>query len=179
MVQKYKKLDKILELYYRNPDYQFTVREISKETNIAKSTVQLYLKILKKNNLVSKNNKAIVSDYFKIKKINYYVEKLFECGLIDYLKQKLNPSCIMLFGSIRKGDSVKDSDIDLFVETHNKSQLNLFKFEKKLKQKIQLFIETDIKKLHSKLFNNVVNGIKLYGSFKIKWWIGANVKVSS
>ena len=49
-----------------------------------------------------------------------------------------------------------------------KKNVNLKKFEKKLGHKIQLFVESDINKLHSNLFNNVVNGIKLFGSFKIK-----------
>ncbi|MFH1592578.1 MAG: nucleotidyltransferase domain-containing protein [Candidatus Woesearchaeota archaeon] len=168
MGQMYKKRDKILELFYRNPNYQFTVREIAKETKVAKSTVQAYLKQLKKENLVSKENKAVPSEYFKLKKMNYYTEKIFEVGLIDFLKKKLNPSCIILFGSIRKGESMRDSDIDLFIESHNKSEISLSKFEKKLKHSIQLFTETNIKKLHSRLFNNVLNGIKLYGSFKIK-----------
>ena len=168
MGQMYEKKDKILELFYRNPNKKFTVREIAKKTNISKSTVQVYLNSLKKESLILKDNIASGSDYFKIKKTNYYVEKFFKVGLIDYLKQKLNPSCIILFGSIRKGDAVSESDIDLFLEMHHKLEINLSKFEKKLKHKIQVFSETDIKKLPPKLFNNVVNGIKLYGSFKVK-----------
>ncbi len=79
-----------------------------------------------------------------------------------------HPSCIILFGSFRKGESVKGSDIDLFIESSKKIELNLNKFEKKLSHDLQLFIEEDIKKLQPRLLNNVVNGIKLYGSFKIK-----------
>jgi predicted nucleotidyltransferase len=80
----------------------------------------------------------------------------------------LNPSCIILFGSIRKGESDKTSDIDIFVESSVKKSLDLSKFEKKIGHKIDLFIESDLKNLNSNLFNNVINGIKLYGSFKIK-----------
>jgi predicted nucleotidyltransferase len=73
-----------------------------------------------------------------------------------------------LFGSLRKGDSVKDSDIDIFIESSVKKNIELKKFEKKLNHNIQLFIENKINDLPNHLFNNVVNGIKLYGSFKIK-----------
>ena len=50
---------------------------------------------------------------FKIKKINYFIERIVASGLIDFLVENLNPSCVILFGSIRKGESVRESDIDL------------------------------------------------------------------
>lgn len=162
---KYDILDNILEVFYEY-DKSFTVREISRKTGIPKSTVQGYLKELRKNNLITKENKSTNSFLFKIKKINYYIEKIVKSGLIEHLIEKLNPSCIILFGSFRKGDSVKESDIDLFIES-DKQKIDLTKFEKKIKHNIQLFIESDIHKLQPRLFNNVVNGIKLYGSFKI------------
>ena len=48
---------------------------------------------------------------------NYFMEEIVKSGLVDYLIENLNPSCIILFGSIRKGDSVGESDIDIFVES--------------------------------------------------------------
>ena len=159
---------KILELFYENSEKEFTIREISKLTKIPRATAHKYITLLKKQNMIDKNNKSQGGFLFKIKKINYFVEKIVISGLIEEIKQKLNPSCIILFGSIRKGDSVKDSDIDLFVESSIKKHIDLKKFERKLKHKIQLFIESDINQLHINLFNNVVNGIKIYGSFKIK-----------
>lgn len=161
-------MDKILELFYEYPQQSFTVRELAKRTKIPKSTVQKYLRELKKNGLVDEENKVNPSLLFKTKKINYYVEKIVESGLIDDLIQALNPSCIILFGSIRKGDSTHESDIDLLVESSLKKGINLDKYEKYLNHKIQLFIENDIHTLSPQLFNNVINGIKLYGSFTVK-----------
>ena len=112
--------------------------------------------------------RAANTTLFKTKKINYYTEKIITSGLLEEIIKKLNPGCVILFGSIRKGESVKDSDIDLFIESQTEGKIDLKKYEKKLKHKIQLFIEKDIHKLQPQLFNNVVNGIKLYGSFKIK-----------
>jgi predicted nucleotidyltransferase len=96
------------------------------------------------------------------------INSLFIVGLIDFLIQSLNPSVIIVFGGVRKGEYDKDSDVDLFVEATTKKELSLSLFEKKLGHKIDLFIKKDINELPDNLFNNVVNGIKVYGYFKIK-----------
>ena len=165
---KTKKQDKILELFYEYPVKSFTVREIANKTKIPKSTVQNHLKELKKLGLVTRDNKASNNELFRIKKVNHYIEKLYKSGLITRLKNVFKPSCITLFGSFRKGDSVDSSDIDLFIETTRKEIPNLIEFERRLGHKIQLFIKADINKLPKRLLNNVVNGIKLEGYFKVK-----------
>lgn len=159
-------LDKVLEVFYENPGKRFTVREISKRTKIPKSTGHKYLVELEKQGWL-KEGQAANTDIFKIKKSFFYIDKLYKSGLIDFLKEELSPSCIILFGSFRKGESDKDSDIDLFVES-NKARVDLAKFERKLKHTIQLFIEKDIRDLPDRLYNNVVNGIKLSGFFKVR-----------
>ena len=75
---------------------------------------------------------------------------------------------IILFGGIRKGEYDNESDIDLFVESTKKIKIDLSKFENMLKHDVQLFVEKDIKNLPDRLFNNIVNGIKLKGYLKIK-----------
>ena len=160
--------EKILEVFYENPDVVFTVRKIERKTKLPRSTVHKYLVRLKKKNFITKENRAGESRLFKIKKTNFFVEKLELSGLIDELLNTLNPSCIILFGSIQKGESNKDSDIDLFVESALKKEISLSKYENRLKHKIQLFVESDINKLQLNLLNNVVNGIKLYGVIKTK-----------
>jgi len=160
--------EKILELYFENPGKDFTIREIAKLARLPRSTVHKYLNELKKENLIDKDNFPIDSMFFKTKKINYFIERIVESGLVDEIITKLNPSCIILFGSIRKGDSNQESDVDLFIETSIKKEIDFSDFEKKLKHKIQLFTEKNINNLHNNLFNNIVNGIKLYGSFKVK-----------
>lgn len=165
---QYKNTEKILEIFYENPNKEFTIREINKLTKIPRATVYNYLIGFKNQKLITKKNMAEDSLLFKTKKINFFTEKIVSSGLIEELIGELNPSCIILFGSIRKGDSVKESDIDLFVESPLKKIINLKKFEKRLKHKIQIFVESDISKLHKNLLNNVVNGIKIYGGFNIK-----------
>ena len=118
--------DRIMEVFYEFPGRKFTVREIAKITGIPRASVHKILRILKEEKM-TKDNMADNSLLFKIKKIDYYLEKIASSGLIEELAQKLNPSCIILFGSIRKGDSVKESDIDLFVESPVKKEVKLEK----------------------------------------------------
>ena len=161
-------MDKILELFFEFTSESFTIRRIAKKTKIPKSTVYKYLKKLKSIGLITKDNKASNTKFFKIKKINYFIEKIYASGLIEHLNSFYVPSCIILFGSFRKGDSVSNSDIDIFLETTKKKDIELKKFEEKLKHNIQIFKEADINKLPNRLFNNVINGIKLEGFFKVR-----------
>ncbi len=168
MGQLTRKWDHLLRVFYEYPQKVFTVREISKRARLPKSSVQKYLQVLQKEGLITKDHRTVPSLLFKIKKTNYYLEQLVHSGLVDYLVTTLNPSCIILFGSIRKGDSVAESDIDLFIETSVTKELTLVPFEKKLGHPIQLHLQQAIQDLPPLLFNNVINGIKLYGSFKLK-----------
>ena len=165
---KDEKLDKVLEVFYEHPAQRFTVRGLAKKTKLPKSTVQNYLADLKKKNFISLNNRTLDNELFRIRKINYYIEKISKSGLISYLKKELNPSAIILFGSFRKGESIAESDIDLFIETTSKKTLDLSKFERRLRHSIQLFQEKDIHNLPDRLFNNIINGIVLHGFVKVK-----------
>ena len=158
---------KLLEVYFENPGKSFTIRELSSLASMPKSTVQRILSNLKKEGLINGDNTPNENIRFKTKKMNFFIERIVDSGLIEDIISNLNPSCIILFGSIRKGDSDKESDIDIFIE----SPLNTFdfsKYERKLKHPIQAIIEPSLNKLQPHLFNNVVNGIKLYGAFKVK-----------
>ncbi len=168
MVQKNQKWDKIYWLLFEDSSKSFTIREISKKTGIPTSSVQRYLKSLRKEGLILEDNRPIINRYFKFKKCFFLINKMFQIGLIDHLEEKFNASAIIIFGSVRKGEYEKNSDIDLFIESTKEIKLDLSDFEKKLDHNIQLFIERDIKNLPPKLFNNVVNGIKLSGYFKLK-----------
>ena len=165
MVLKNQKWYKMLGLFFENPDKTYTVRKISKKTRIPTSSVQRYLKILRKYKII-KDKKFNFNSYSKFVKTYYMIDKLYRSGLLDFIEEKMNPSCIILFGGVRKGEYDREGDIDIFVESSEKHP-DLSLFEKKLKHKIDLFIESSISNLPKLLLNNVVNGIKLYGSFKV------------
>jgi len=168
MAQRNQNWDKVLELIFNHSSKSFRVREISKRTGVPSSTVQRYLEVLRKEKMISEENRPIISNYFKFKKAIFLMDKMYGVGIIGYLVEELNPEVIIVFGSVRKGEYEQDSDIDIFVETSIKKELKLKRFEEKMGRKIQLFVESDLGKLQPNLFNNVINGIKLYGSVKLK-----------
>jgi len=158
----------ILEFFYENPSISLTVRALASHLGKSKSSVQYYLEQLKLEGIISADNKWVDSWFNRVRKTNYYVEMICTSGVIDYLEEQLGASAIILFGSVRKGESVRDSDIDLFVECARSKEVDLHSFEKKLGHKIQLFTKPKITLLPAHLLNNVVNGIKLKGYFTIK-----------
>ena len=166
MVLKNQNWYKMLGLFFENPDKVYTIREISKKTKIPTSSVQRYLKLLDKENIV-KDNKLNFNSYSKFIKTYFFIDKVYQSGLLEYLEEKMNPSCIIVFGGVRKGEYDKESDVDIFVESSESKNVDLSSFERKLKHRIDLFVEPNINKLSKPLLNNVVNGIKVYGSFKI------------
>ena len=168
MVQKNQNRDRVLEVLYGYPSKGFSVRDIAKMAKVPSSSVQRYLENLRGGGLVDEENRVVVSNYLKFRKSYFMIDKLFSSGLIDYLIEELNPSLIVVFGSVRKGEYDFESDVDLFVESFISKKFDLGKFEKKLKHNVQLFVEGDINKLQENLFNNILNGIKLYGSFKVR-----------
>ncbi len=166
MVLKNQKWDSVLELFFNNPEEYFTIRSINKETKVPTSTIQRYLKELKNQDIIDEKNKFSHNNYSKFLKVFFMINRLYEIKLIDFLIKELNPSLIVVFGGIRKGEYDKDSDIDIFVETPVKKELSLKEYEKILKHKIDLFVESDINKLSGSLYKNILNGIKLFGYIK-------------
>ena len=164
--------EKVLEIFYEFPEKVFTVREISKLSKVPRATAHKIILELKKEGMIDKDGRASWSKIFLTRKVNYYVEKIVGSGLIDFLVEELAPSAVILFGSIGKGDSVKESNVDIFVEVANgdkikvETGLDLRKFERKIGHNVELFVESkilDLKKKNIHLFNDVVNGVKLYG----------------
>ena len=90
--------------------------------------------------------------------------------LIDYFK---NPKAIVLFGSFRKGEDLSNSDMDIAIETDEDKEYEvtglreLLEFEKILGRKIQLHL-FNRKKIDISVFNNIANGIILWGFLEVK-----------
>ena len=103
MGQRNQNWDKILELIFEYPNQKFSVREISKKTKIPSSSVQRYLQEFKKEGLITKEGIVNSENYSKLKKSFFMIDKIYKSGVISYLIKKLNPSAIIIFGSIRKG----------------------------------------------------------------------------
>ena len=173
-------MDKISELFFKEPEREFHVRELAKLLKRSPTTISKYLKeygskkILiskrKLNHLLFKADTESVK--FKQLKLNYNLNVLHESGLIEYLVEAFNqPEAIVLFGSFSKAEDNKNSDVDILIISSKKQEPNVEKFEKKLNHKIQLFIHSKkklekLKNKNKELFNNWINGIVVYGYFE-------------
>ena len=178
--QLFEKMD-VLTHFFENHEREFHLREIARLIGLAPSTVSKYLNsLVNEKILITRTIKGFrlfrsnTENYlYKDAKLFYNIIKIRNSGLIDFLVEELNyPKSIILFGSFRKGENVQKSDIDIFVETPVKKNLDLSLFEDRLKHPIQLFqfSSKEIEKMkesNKELLNNIANGILLYGFFEV------------
>lgn len=172
---------RVLEVFFDDPlpeGIGFQLREISRKIKLAPKSVKFYLKELEKENLIVKKKHRIYdypvyyanrdNDYFKFLKRLNIIRRIKESGLLDYLSEEYMPDVIILFGSASKGEDVKDSDVDLFLQCKEK-KVDLTKYEKELKRKINLFVEDNFDRLSKELKQNIINGHKLKGYLKVQF----------
>lgn len=165
---------KLLELFMEEPNKDFSVRGIARRLKLSHATVISHIKELNKLELIRKKKETLYPTYYanseneklKLYKRNSIAFSIKESGLIEYIKDNVLPSSIILFGSCAKGIYTEKSDIDIFVES-KEDKLDLDKFEKKLKRSINLLFEAKISDLSNELKNNILNGIVLYGFIKL------------
>jgi predicted nucleotidyltransferase len=177
MLQK-SNIERILSLFFKEPEKEFDLKEISNKINLAHTSVKKNLNILIKEKLIIRKNKikgkrnfpiyrANINENFVLIKKRFNEGEIIHSGLVNYLVKKTFPNLIMLFGSYSKGEDNEESDIDLFVESSFK-EINLKIYETKLKRKINLLFKEDINKLKKEILNNIINGKILYGAIKLK-----------
>ncbi len=165
---------KLLRFFFEEPTRRFHIRELARMSGIAHTSVKNYLQELVMEKLIIKVKSPLYAAFianeenrmYRLSKQQDMVFQIYSSGLVDFLEDSLQPKCIILFGSVRKGEHNKMSDIDIFIQTQEQN-INLSKFEKKLQHSISLFFEEDIHKLSTELFNNIVNGLKIYGYLKL------------
>ncbi len=161
---------RIFELFIEQSNKDFSAREIARELAISHATVLKYLRELERLDLIEKNERTLyptfrantVGEKYMIYKRDRIVFLIRESGLVRHIQQRLLPSCIILFGSCADGTYTQASDIDLFVEVPEK-EIDLSKFEKKLRKDVHMIFESDINTLSQELRANIINGVVLYG----------------
>jgi len=175
MLQKDNRI-KLLDVFIGDPLHKdgFQLRELSRMVNIAPPSVKRYLVEFEKEQLIQKHiirgypfyfaNRD--TDYFRFLKKLHTLAKLHESKLINYLSDTCMPDVIILFGSAARGEDVKESDIDLFLNS-KKVVLNLNSYEKAIGRTINILFESHFNKLSSELKNNILNGIPLKGYLKV------------
>ncbi len=178
MLQKYNRW-KVLKVFFDDPlpkGAGFQLREISRITNLAPPSVKNYLGELALEKLIIKEKHRIhkypvywanrENDRFRFLKKMDVLFAIEDSGLLAHLNGECMPNAIILFGSASRGEDLKESDLDLFLLCRE-TKLNLGKFEKVLKRKINIFFCPDFKSLSDELKNNIVNGVLLSGYLKV------------
>jgi len=165
---------RIMKIFFENPEKRFYIRELAKMTGLSPPGVMKIVKKLEKEQLlVSKRGKVVknvfaadTEKFIQLKRF-YNVISLFNSGLIDFLRGEYEePEAIVLFGSYAEGSDTSKSDIDVAVVTKKKAKLDLAKFEKCLKKRINIH-EIRTTDCGKEFLNNLVNGITLYGYLKV------------
>lgn len=172
---------KVEEVLFKYPEKEFSLSDMAAEAGVAKANIGKILEHLQAFGLVEITKlskiwriKADQNDPNFIKsKIIYNLNLLNQSclveSLIDYYK---NPKSIILFGSFRKGEDISTSDIDIAIEYDTKdykvaSLKELSELEKFLCRHIQIHL-FNRKNVDINIFNNIANGIVLYGFLEVK-----------
>lgn len=165
---------KLLKVFFDYPTESLRLRELGRLSGISPLSVMNYLKEFEREGLIRKYKKRGIPFYqaerddgrfILFKKLSIIYE-LNESGLVDELWERLSPESIILYGSYAKGESVENSDIDIFIIGKEK-KLDISSFEKKLNKKIHLMFEPNTGKIPKELKNNLINGVVLKGYLKI------------
>jgi len=159
---------KFLSVIFRFPTKGFTVREIARLIKVSPPTAASIAKTLEDKDLIKvKKERAQHKIFGNLENENFRELKriyniFYLSGLKDSLVKELKPNTIVVFGSYSKGEDTEDSDIDIFVDSVIKKEINLEKFEKQLDRHVHLQVN-EIKKVPDDLRKNIINGIILYG----------------
>jgi|SRR3989338_47792 len=151
---------------------RINVREYARIQKISPPTASKLLFQFKKEGLLKQEAEKQYIYYYANKNSDVFIDisriywkmELENSGLLDYIENETVTPVIVLFGSLAKAEARSDSDIDLAVFTASKKELDLSKYEKILKRKIQVMIFRSKDGIESKeLLNNILNGYKIRG----------------
>lgn len=172
---------KVLELFYKYPEKEFSLSDIARQAGVAKANVGNMIDELVSIGFLRVEKLAKIwrvranqeNQYFLRSKIVYNLNFIYRSGLIEFLYNLYNhPKSIILFGAFRKGEDISSSDIDIAVESDDFKEYKtiglreLSDFEKAIGKKIQIH-EFNRKLLDNYLFNNIANGIVLIGFLEV------------
>jgi len=167
--------EKIMKLFFENPNEEIHLREIARRISLSPNTVMYTTNSLVKEGLLIREKKKPIINFkanidnpkFTNEKRIFNIKKIYDSGLIEYLINIYNnPEAVVLFGSYSRGEDNKKGDVDVAIITKRKEKTNLEKFEKKIKKKIHL-LEIDKNKVNKEFLSSLANGIVVYGYLSI------------
>ena len=161
---------KVMKLFFDSPEKKFHIREIARLVRLsAPGVINIIGKLKKEGLVISRKEKVVVNvqvaktEDFRLLKRCYNIQNLNRSGIISFLRDRYEePEAIVLFGSYSKGEDISTSDIDIAIVTQKALTLDIKKFEKKLKKKINIY-EAHIKTAEKEFMNELANGTVLHG----------------
>ena len=174
--------NKIIEILFKYPEKEFSLSDLAREAGVAKANIGNILNEFQEAELIRIEKlskiwriKADQTNWLFIRmKIIYNLNRIYSSGLVEFLVDFFkNPKAIILFGSFRKGEDISNSDIDIAIESSDVKEYEitgfreLSEFENNLKKKIQIHL-FNREKIDIGVFNNVANGILLWGFLEVK-----------
>ena len=173
---------KIIEVLFRYPEKEFSLSDLAREARVAKTNMGDILKEFQEAGLIHIEK---LSKIWRIKsnqtnwlyvrsKIVYNLNFVYISGLVEFLIDFFkNPKVIVLFGSFRKGEDLSNSDIDIAIESNDIKDYQIIglteltDFEKIIGRRIQIHL-FNRKNVDNNVFNNISNGIVLWGFLEVK-----------
>lgn len=168
----------VASVFFTTPTKDRYLREISRETRIAHTSVKKELESLVEKGIIAKRTETrgareypvykadIHSKDYKREKRIFNISSIIDSGLIERLASSVMPDAIILFGSYLLGEDVEDSDIDVFVQAQEE-MIDLGPFERALGRPIQLHFRKDFKEFPEELKNNILNGLPMHGFLEV------------
>lgn len=142
---------KILAFLGENTGEEFQEKEISKETGVKKSAVNLALRPLVNRKLINRRKIGRSSLYSADANNNLIreVKIILSILALEPLVEKLKSESIkiVLFGSLATGINKRNSDIDLFALTNNPKSVRKLINESAFAERIQLIAKTPVEML--------------------------------
>ena len=158
-----------LEPFFKYSYERVGIREYARMKKISPPSASTLLHDYNKEGLLTREeDKKYI--YFEANRDNpvfvnlsriYWLIRIKNSGLIEYLEKELVDPLIILFGSLSKAEVSDRSDIDIAIKA-SKKKLNLTQFEKKLNKSIQIVFYEDAK---INLQRSILNGFILSGSW--------------
>lgn len=166
--------DRVMELFLQNPNTQFHLREIARLSGLSPAGALKILRKIEKQGIVSKEKTRVTDNYlanvenkeYAALKKAFNIYKIHSCGMVDELAKEYMPEAIVLFGSYARGDDTEKSDVDIAIITEKRKDIDMTRYEKTLKRKINIH-EIQYQKASREFRNNLANGITLYGFLKV------------
>ena len=173
---------RVFEILFKFPEKEFSLSDLAKEAGVAKANLGKILTEFEESEFIVITK---LSKIWRIKanrenwnfqkgKIVHNLNFIYHSGLVEFLADHFNnPKAIVLFGSFRKGEDISNSDIDIAIEDQSAKSYEtivlreLADFEKLITRKIQIHL-FNREKIEEGLFNNIANGIVLFGFLEVK-----------